>query len=70
MPQEKTDSEKLQECSELVSYLIRLDKAYQKQTVDVVGAQLAIPDELIKELKQLFRESRVKLITTVNSIHQ
>lgn len=68
MPQERTNYEKLQECSQQVSELIELEELHRVGKVPCNAHELEIPNEMMESLKRRFIATRSKLIIKLNTI--
>lgn len=69
MAKEQSDYDRLQECSQLISSLIELEKLYREQMVSVDDRVLTLPDDMVDDFKAKFRSIRVEVIVSLNQIH-
>ena len=68
MAEQKSNYEKLQECSRLISKLIELEKLYRESKVTVNDVKIQIPEETLKHLKAEFIEARHRILINLNTI--
>ena len=70
MAKEKSNYDKLQECSRQVSELIELEQLYRERKVPVNAHELEIPTEMLATLKRQFIETRHKILITLNKLQE